>query len=441
MADKDLTTAALTSTTDFYALLSLEPSAQPSQITSAYRRTALKYHPDKLSTTATPQERISAAEKFHLLQIAHDVLSDPTTRELYDHARKGREAKIAREAELGGRRREMVRELRAREAGAVNGKRKREEAEGEEREFERELARLAEDGRRRRVERGEVLRQEAEEAQKREAEGDEGAVATAANGVDGSNGRAGVSTNGASHSDAHTHTAGIETLPPEISRTITCRFPVAEATAHLTSPQLKDLFSQFGEIDHLILSTKKIKPPGAKHRIPYTIAVILYVSVVSAHAAVTEFPLLKKREPEAWGLIEEVDWAGGKEPEGVPNSASSTATAAAAAVVEEGIRSEPAAATFSRTKIKLPDNEANGHAKSAPSFSSFKTGANGAATVSSSGASADEVMLMRLKNAERRRMEAKIRKEEEEAAAAAGVAGGSGSQHGTGTRAKGAVEV
>ena len=439
MADKDLTTAALTSTTDFYALLSLSPSAQPSQITSAYRRTALKYHPDKLSTTATSLEKSSAAEKFHLLQIAHDVLSDPTTRELYDHARRGREAKIAKEAELGGRRREMVQELRRREAGAVNGKRKREEEEGEERAFERELARLAEDGRRRRVERGEVLRREAEEAQKREEEGDEGAVATAAGGVNGSNGRTGVSSNGASHSDTNTHTAGIETLPPEISRTITCRFPIAEATTHLTSPKLKDLFSQFGEIDHLILSTKKIKLSGAKHRIPYTIAMILYTSVVSAHAAVTDFPSQRRQEPEVWGLIEEVDWAGGKEPESVPNSASSTAKTAAAAIVDEEVRSASAAAAFSRTKTKLDDKD-SGHARGAPSFSSFKTGANGAAAASGSGASADEVMLMRLKNAERRRMEAKIRKEEEEAAAA-GVDGGSVSQRDTGTREEGAVEV
>jgi DnaJ family protein C protein 17 len=55
---------------DFYALLDLSPSATDSEIRRGYRKTALKYHPDKIANP-TPAD----IEKFHLLQIANDVLS------------------------------------------------------------------------------------------------------------------------------------------------------------------------------------------------------------------------------------------------------------------------------------------------------------------------------------------------------------------------------
>jgi DnaJ homolog subfamily C member 17 len=76
MAKEDLMEHA-TSTADFYELLGVTFETSESDIRRAYRKTALKYHPDKLGKDFDP-------EKFHLLQIANDVLSDPSAKAAYD---------------------------------------------------------------------------------------------------------------------------------------------------------------------------------------------------------------------------------------------------------------------------------------------------------------------------------------------------------------------
>jgi curved DNA-binding protein len=56
---------------DYYAVLGLEKTAVADQIKKAYRKLALKYHPDK-----NPDDK-KAEERFKEISEAYAVLSDP----------------------------------------------------------------------------------------------------------------------------------------------------------------------------------------------------------------------------------------------------------------------------------------------------------------------------------------------------------------------------
>merc|ERR1719325_593398 len=63
---------------DFYAILGVERTANQGQIKHAYRKNAMKYHPDK-----NPGNE-EAADKFKELSTAYAVLSDPNKKRQYD---------------------------------------------------------------------------------------------------------------------------------------------------------------------------------------------------------------------------------------------------------------------------------------------------------------------------------------------------------------------
>ena len=63
---------------DYYAVLGLEKSAEADQIKKAYRKLALKYHPDK-----NPDDK-AAEERFKEITEAYAVLSDPDKKKQYD---------------------------------------------------------------------------------------------------------------------------------------------------------------------------------------------------------------------------------------------------------------------------------------------------------------------------------------------------------------------
>src|SRR5918997_444864 len=63
---------------DYYEVLAVSRTATDQEIKSAYRRLAVKYHPDKNPNDA------SAEEKFKEAAEAYSVLSDPEQRRRYD---------------------------------------------------------------------------------------------------------------------------------------------------------------------------------------------------------------------------------------------------------------------------------------------------------------------------------------------------------------------
>lgn len=65
---------------DPYKVLGLERTASPDQIKSAYRKTALKTHPDKVAE----DKKDEANAKFQEVAFAYAVLSDPACRKRYD---------------------------------------------------------------------------------------------------------------------------------------------------------------------------------------------------------------------------------------------------------------------------------------------------------------------------------------------------------------------
>jgi DnaJ family protein C protein 17 len=393
---------------DFYALLGegIHAGSAEGDIRRAYRRTALKHHPDK------NKDDPDAVHKFHSLQIAFDVLSDPAAKAAYDNARMAREHKKRQREVFEGRRRTMMEDLERRESGAL--KRKRNEADAEE-ALERELRRLQEDGRRRRMEREEALRKEVlkgadADAQASATSGEQPSKTTSKAPAGGSN-------------------------VPEIQRTVKVRWLREGLGEALDKDKLSNMFSKFGKIESaFILKDRKVRLGDAKKKQVVGNGVIVFTSIVGAHAAVED---AKKTTGDAWDIIESAEWAEGKEPDiGLPERSVTSpplVNGHTAPIDEAATPKKPPGASLrhfpgldslpSTPASAKTTNTAGGEGlRKVPSFASFKAGGfntpvSSPFSKSISSPSLEEITMIRLKNAEKKRLEEKIRKEEAEASA------------------------
>ena len=64
---------------DYYDVLGVKKSASPEELKSAYRKLAVKFHPDK-----NPGDKV-AEEKFKEASEAYGILSDKSKKENYDN--------------------------------------------------------------------------------------------------------------------------------------------------------------------------------------------------------------------------------------------------------------------------------------------------------------------------------------------------------------------
>ncbi len=393
-----------TSSHDFYALLGITFATSESDIRRAYRKTALKYHPDKVGNDP------SAVEKFHLLQIAYDVLSDPAVKALYDNARTARLQKQRRNELFEGKRRQMKEDLEARERGVKRG-REEEEEEGAEEKLEREIRRLAEDGKRRRREREEMLRRDLREEEQRAAK--EGDTAATGHQVNGSNAAA-------------TGQTGVS----EIDRTVKVRWPREGAGELLDKDRLMSLFSKFGKVESaFLLKDKKQRTGAGREKKVMATGVIVYASVIGAYGAVED---TKKQVGEDWRIFESVFWAGNKEPDFAQRTYSPPADNAANSAPSTPVST---AKSTSRFSMPTPGNSAstppapspaNGEGlRKVPSFASFSSAAFSTPKASPFGKglganspSLEEITMIRLRNAEKKRLGDEIRRQDEAAAVA-----------------------
>lgn len=366
-----------TSTIDFYELLGLGYEFSQKELDRSWRKTALKYHPDKCG----PDEE--AKKKFHLAQIGYDLLSDPSSKATYDNARTARLQKQRQNELFEGRRRQMKEDLEAGERGV---KRRRDEDVDEEEKLERQIRRLAEDGKRRRKEREEALRRDMQESSDQKDMSRDDHQAETLNGHANPNENLGVGEN---------------------DRTVKIRISKKKDNGTLTEDRLRTLFSEFGDVE-----TVDILPSSTEKK--RKTATVLFASIVGAHASVIGFQSGKLAK---WKMIDSVDWLTGQEPhclngyervskQNRPNEAVSPNNGA----------NTSSKNGFSPSTPSLPHNNIPSDKK--PSFASFSAAGPDQSKTSSPGVNSptlEEMTLIRLRKLEQKALAAEIERTDREA--------------------------
>lgn len=198
---------------DLYLLLGVDPEAEESVIKKSYRKKALSCHPDK------NPDNPKAAELFHQLSEALNVLTDEKARKAYDNVLKAKKANELRNRLLDSKRKKLKDDLEAREKAAFQGK--SEEVLAGER-LKAEIERLQKEGQKQLEEEQERLQQMMRE---------EG-------------------------STPNPNSSQVSQKPTKVK----LRWKVKESTQEYNKESLKRIFCKYGQIgDIIIMENKKEK--------------------------------------------------------------------------------------------------------------------------------------------------------------------------------------
>ncbi|THH03705.1 hypothetical protein EW145_g6074 [Phellinidium pouzarii] len=371
-----------------YELLNVGLEATEQEIKSAYRKLSLKVHPDRNPNNP------DAAQKFHELNQAYELLLDPLRRLALTSSMRVKEARKARFTKYDKKRKNLQEELEERERAF---KKQKVDKAKEEQVRVQENERIKEAGRKLREEKEEALKKQIEaEALHTEEQEDEDEVPPAR------------------YISVFTmYFTVVDSFPfaGQLDTTIKLKYSLSSHPTFITASALSELLSQFGEIDSpsIVLSLKP--PKKAQTKLPKSgIALVPFKKIGGAFAAVcasnrkerglegVDIMWAEGREPPILGWLKKLGKLGA-EPLDSKTKASST--------------SSPIA-TQSDLFLKSPKST------SSSAFSSFPDSFPSAPDIPVSqmlpsnppALDYESLTLMRLRQAERERLEREIREQE-----------------------------
>jgi DnaJ family protein C protein 17 len=353
--NKELESYAKETKEDFYELLGVTFESTENEIKRQYRKTSIKYHPDKF-----PGDE-AAADRFIQLGWARDILLDSKLKSLYDTTRLWRKEKALQDDLLDSRRRKLKEDLerREREGAATSSRMKRKRADDltDAEKREQEIQRLAEDGKRRRKEQQEKLQRQRDQQE------------------------ASFMTDKSPEPENKPPAPG---QTQEIDRTVKVRFSRDGETVTWDKEKLTSMFAKYGKIDSVIMGKdKKIRISGEKHKKVTATVFIVYTRIDHAHAAVVD-------GKGDYPALDSVSWAS-KEPE----IKSPILDQASAPSTPQSTPNKSFRASFNASLNK-----------------GFGTPGTPSFSFSPKTPSLEEVTMMRLKQAEKKRLEEQIRQQE-----------------------------
>jgi len=136
---------------DLYKLLDIEPTASEKAIKKAYRKQALKCHPDK------NPDNPKAAELFLKLSKILEILCDAEAKKTYDKLLRARAAAALRSREYDSKRKKLKDDLEAREKAVEDNK---VDIQQDMAKLQAEIERLRREGSRQLEEEQEIMREQ-----------------------------------------------------------------------------------------------------------------------------------------------------------------------------------------------------------------------------------------------------------------------------------------